>query len=714
MNHQHFTTIHGISVHYNKKMLNFDNLDHITSALDNHKGMMLSSGIEYPGRYNRWELGFINPPVEIIAYQDEVKFKALNPRGEIILKILLPIFDAHTELSITTLSHSEFHLHIHFSKKIFSEEQRSQQPSVATPLSIINEEFRQLKDNMLGLFGAFAYDLIFAFESSKLNHMRDQNNKLYHLFFADHVYVIDKQKELSFELKLELSNNELNTQSQSTTSFNTLTSDKGKFKSLSTIETSLTDDEYVNLVKLAKEEMRKGNIFEIVYSRLFSAKVSGSAANLYQTLKTMNPSPYEFYCQLGDEQIIGTSPEMFVRCEGKEIESCPISGTIRRGNNAMEDELKIRELLNSYKDEVELTMCTDVDRNDKARICEADSIKLISRRTIERYVGLFHTVDHVKGKLRDGYNGLDAFLSHMWAVTLTGSPKKRAVELIEKNEVQTRNWYGGAIGCLGFNGDMNSTITIRTVHLKNNHAYYQSGATLVWDSKPQEEALETIIKATTFYKGLGQFNPTTKAKAWIPQCFDHVNAIMIDHEDSFVHTLASYFRKLGVKLETFRTGTISTQAIIDKKPDLIIYSPGPGTPSDFALPQMIQEITKASIPQFGVCLGLQGMFEAFGGKLKLLSNPMHGKTWKLKHKGKLFDNIDQGCVVAAYHSIIADPTSLPKTLKVTSTNEHGDIMSIEHNEKPAIAVQFHPESILTLHDDTGLKLVHNALLSLCQ
>ncbi|WP_192484080.1 MULTISPECIES: anthranilate synthase component I [Cysteiniphilum] len=712
MNTQNFTSKHGIDVQYQKTPCQYTTLSHITEALHQYKGMMLSSGIEYPGRYNRWELGFYNPPVEIIAYSDHVVFNALNPRGVILLQLLKPIFAGNAHVSLEKHNELTLTLSIHLSNETFSEENRSLQPSVASVLRIINQEFAPLKDNMLGLFGAFAYDLIFAFEAMPLTQTRAQDSKIYHLFFADHVYAIDKQKDQAFELTLEFSQHQLSTKNSSTDAFKLLTTDQTDFSAQSTIETSISDEEYAQLVESAKEEMKKGNIFEVVYSRLFKARVSGSPEQLYTRLKQMNPSPYEFFCQLGDEQIIGTSPEMFVRCEGKDVESCPISGTIRRGNNAMEDELKIRELLNSYKDEVELTMCTDVDRNDKARICEPDSIDLISRRTIERYVGLFHTVDHVKGVLCDGYNGLDAFLSHMWAVTLTGAPKKRAVSLIEHNEKQPRNWYGGAIGCLGFNGDINSTITIRTVHLKDNMAHYQSGATLVWDSNPQEEAQETITKATTFYKALGQFNPKASQDTWQAQRFDQIKAIMIDHEDSFVHTLASYFRKLGVKLTTYRTGTITTDEIIKQKPDLVIYSPGPGTPDDFKLPQMIRAITKAGIPQFGVCLGLQGMFQAFGGELTYLDNPHHGKTWKLMHQSDVFKDVPQHAEVAAYHSIIADPTTTPDCLSIIATNEHQHIMAIQHKTHPAIAVQFHPESILTLKDNGGIKIIQNVLNSL--
>src|SRR5262249_6397898 len=159
------------------------------------------------------------------------------------------------------------------------------------------------------------------------------------------------------------------------------------------------------------------------------------------------------------------------------VESCPLSGTARRTGRPMEDAERLRALLNSQKDEVELTMCTDVDRNDKSRICRPGTVKLLGRRQIETYAGLYHTADHVEGRLREGLTGIDAFLSHMWAVTLTGAPKKMAVEIIEELEKTPRRWYGGAVGAFAFNGDVNTGITIRTVHLEGGRANYRAGAT---------------------------------------------------------------------------------------------------------------------------------------------------------------------------------------------------------------------------------------------
>ena len=429
-------------------------------------------------------------------------------------------------------------------------------------------------------------------------------------------------------------------------------------------------------------------------------------------MKAANPSPYEFLCQLGDEQLVATSPEMFVRVKDQRIESCPISGTIRRGDNAIEDEARIRELLNSTKDEVELTMCTDVDRNDKSRLCEPGSIRLISRRSIEGYSSLFHTVDHVEGVLRPEFDGLDGFLSHMWAVTLTGAPKHNAVQIIENTEQISRHWYGGAVGRLSFNGDVVTAITIRCIHFKADKAHYRVGATLVWDSDPQAEVTETKTKSVPFYGGLGLLKARSTAE-YVPHAIAKgKRAVMIDNQDSFVMTLAEYFRRFGMEVLTYRSG-IDVEEIMALEPDLVIHSPGPGAPSQFKIPDLVQKLVGRGVPQFGVCLGLQGMIEAFGGELMYIDNPHHGKKWQLTHDEKgLFKGIDQGVAVAGYHSIIADKRYFPECLEVTGTNERGHVMAIQHKTEPCIAVQFHPESILTLEHSAGLRMIANVITSL--
>ena len=166
---------------------------------------------------------------------------------------------------------------------------------------------------------------------------------------------------------------------------------------------------------------------------MFYERCETAPSEISRRLKAINPSPYSFFINLGEgEYLIGASPEMFVRVNGRRVETCPISGTIKRGDDAISDSEQILKLLNSKKDESELTMCSDVDRNDKSRVCEPGSVRVIGRRQIEMYSRLIHTVDHIEGRLREGMDAFDAFLTHAWAVTVTGAPKLWAMRFIEK------------------------------------------------------------------------------------------------------------------------------------------------------------------------------------------------------------------------------------------------------------------------------------------
>jgi anthranilate synthase len=186
---------------------------------------------------------------------------------------------------------------------------------------------------------------------------------------------------------------------------------------------------------------------------------------------------------------------------------------------------------------------------------------------------------------------------------------------------------------------------------------------------------------------------------------------LIDHEDSFVHTLANYIRQTGATVKTLRHGF--PESVLDTEcPDLVVLSPGPGRPSDFRVSETIHACVKRNIPIFGVCLGLQSIVEAFGGKLGVLSYPQHGKVSRVSivaPESNLFQNLPQSFEVGRYHSLFALSEALPKALKVTAVSDDGVIMAIEHKSLPIAAVQFHPESIMTLVNNVGLSIIQNAI-----
>ncbi|MFK7901529.1 MAG: anthranilate synthase component I, partial [Nitratireductor sp.] len=360
-------------------------------------------------------------------------------------------------------------------------------------------------------------------------------------------------------------------------------------------------------------------------------------------------------------------------------------------------------------------MCSDVDRNDKSRVCEAGSVRVIGRRQIEMYSKLIHTVDHIEGRLRDGMDAFDAFLSHAWAVTVTGAPKLWAMRYIEENEKSPRAWYGGAVGMLHFNGDMNTGLTLRTIRLKNGIGEVRAGATLLFDSDPVEEEQETELKASAMLnaiKSAGNQALADKEQA-VAQVGAGCKILLVDHEDSFVHTLANYFRQTGAEVSTVRS-PLPEEVLEEYAPDLVVLSPGPGTPQDFDCKATIDKVRSREIPIFGVCLGLQALTESFGGSLRQLAIPMHGKPSRIKivKAGSVFGGLGKDVTVGRYHSIFADPARLPSSFDVTAQTSDGVIMGIEHKTERVAAVQFHPESIMSLGGDAGLKMIENVVANL--
>jgi anthranilate synthase len=707
-----YSTPHGITVTRTASRTSFRNgLKRLLRELDSHRGVYLSSGYEFPGRYSRWDFASTKPPLELISTQRNVRFQALNERGERICRILEPILARHPHWEHFEAVDGGLTGELKPMPAFFSEEERSKQPSVFSILRALSEEFGNSEDDRLSLIGAFGYDLLFQFEPIEQKLAREGQRDL-HLFLCDDIYYMDRKREIIERYQYDfggstVSNDNISTKGLPRTATKIPRPHK---REPGPITSDHTPEEYMANVETVRDGMKRGDFYEVVLRQTFSTPYSGKASELFERMQRANPSPYEFLLQFGTEQLVGASPEMFVRVEGPRVESCPIAGTARRTGDPMRDADAIRELLDSRKEESELTMCTDVDRNDKSRICVPGTVKLIGRRLIESYAGLFHTVDHVEGILKEGFDSLDAFLSHMWAVTLVGAPKKAAAVAIESLEKTPRGWYGGAIGMLKLNGDINTGILIRTTYLRDGIATYPAGATLLYDSVPEMEERETRLKATGFFRILGP-QSAPEASTLPSLIADPPKLLLVDHDDCFIHTLANYARQTGASVVTYRSG-FPLEMLREIAPDLLLISPGPGRPSDFAVSDLVKRAVDFGIPVFGVCLGLQGIVEAFGGELGVLDYPMHGKPSRVKNNGTgVFEGLPVEFAVGRYHSLYAKRDRLPDCFEITAESEDGVIMGIRHKELPIEAVQFHPESILTATGNLGLKLMHNAVRS---
>jgi anthranilate synthase len=724
-----YTTPSGVQV--SRTVTGFDPalMAGLAEQAEQRRGGVLSSGMEYPGRYSRWEVAYVDPCVEVVARGRLITARALNERGAVIFGVIeaalrrvgVPADDpsGRDEQDDGLPAVTAF---VPEADGSFTEEERSRQPTVFSALREIIAAFAGPDPN-LGLYGAFGYDLAFQFEPVRLRIPRDRRLRDLVLHLPDRVHVVDRKRESAWCYSYEFS-----VAGRSTAGLprETAASPGGAAGGERAVayDRELPGDpvpgEYAALVGRARERFARGDLFEVVPGHVFHARCSSPAA-FYQRLRQRNPAPYEFFLNLGEgEFLVAASPEMYVRVTGDRVETCPISGTIARGSGPLEDAANIRALLNSAKDESELTMCTDVDRNDKSRICEPGSIQVIGRRQIEMYSRLIHTVDHVEGRLRPGFDALDAFLTHMWAVTVTGAPKTWAMQFIEDNEASPRRWYGGAAGMIGFDGAMSTGLTLRTAHITGGVAAVRAGATLLFDSDPDAEEAETHLKARALLEILRESQDGTgettadggPAASEAERPGAGLSVLLVDHQDSFVHTLAGYFREHGAEVTTLRAG-FPPARLDEFRPDLVVLSPGPGRPADFGCAQLLAELDARGLPVFGVCLGLQAMVEHAGGELSLLAEPAHGKPGTvLVSGGALLAGLPAEFTAGRYHSLHARPEQV-KGFTVTAVTPDGVVMAIEDDAAGRWGVQFHPESILTASGRAGHQVVAN-VLRLCQ
>ncbi|MDI1308729.1 MAG: anthranilate synthase component I [Methylotenera sp.] len=255
------------------------------------------------------------------------------------------------------------------------------------------------------------------------------------------------------------------------------------------------EDNFKAAVKKAQQYILDGDIMQVVLSQRMSQKFTAPPLSLYRALRSLNPSPYMFYYDMGDHHVVGASPEILVRLENGTVTARPIAGTRPRGKTREQDLALAVELLADPKERAEHVQLMDLGRNDVGRVAQTGSVKVTDNMMIERYSHVMHIVSNVEGKLKAGMDAIDVIKATFPAGTVSGAPKVRAMEIIDELEPSKRGIYAGAVGYLGFNGDMDVAIAIRTGVIKNNMLYVQAGAGIVADSVPLSEWEETQNKA---------------------------------------------------------------------------------------------------------------------------------------------------------------------------------------------------------------------------
>lgn len=269
------------------------------------------------------------------------------------------------------------------------------------------------------------------------------------------------------------------------------------------ISSNVTYGQYARSIEKIKDYIASGDVYQINFAQRLQAEGVFSPEGIYTKLRRVNPTLYSGYFNAGDFLLLSNSPEIFIKKEGARVMTKPMKGTMPRGRNRKQDEAYKKELLKSEKDKAELVMIVDLERNDIGRVCRYGTVKVTRLRQVESYKTVFQTTSLVEGILNDGVTPVDLLKATFPGGSITGAPKIRAMEIIEELEPNKRAFYTGSMGYIGFNGNVELNILIRTILLKENRLYYPVGGGIVWDSTPEGEYEETITKAKALFLTLG-------------------------------------------------------------------------------------------------------------------------------------------------------------------------------------------------------------------
>ncbi|WP_426711045.1 aminodeoxychorismate synthase component I [Cetobacterium sp. SF1] len=354
-----------------------------------------------------------------------------------------------------------------------------------------------------GALGHFSYDLLEEIEKINISQEDDLNIPDFNFGIYNEAIVIDNL----FNKKYIIAQSFVNNIDERIKNIENKICQKKIFKNIfydknSKIENCIEKEEYIKAIEIVKENIEMGNVYQINYTQRFQCQLNKSPFTLYKRLGETNKAPFASYLSLEEYQIVSSSPERFIRVQNRKIDTRPIKGTIARGKTEIEDFNNKNILKNSKKDQSELLMIVDLERNDLGKICKTGSVKVDELFHIEEYATVFQQIANVEGILKDNIDLKEILQGTFPGGSITGAPKIKAMELIGKLEKTKRNIYTGSIGYISFNGNIDFNIVIRTVLCKNNMAYFQVGGGIVWDSDAEAEYEESLLKGKALKEAL--------------------------------------------------------------------------------------------------------------------------------------------------------------------------------------------------------------------
>ena len=552
--------------------------------------------------------------------------------------------------------------------------------------------------NVCGLYGYTTFNAVKYFEHIPVKESHDEQNDAPDLLYILYKYIIvfnHFKNELTLvEMLAEgeesgLPELEAAIENRNYASYN--------FSVTGPVTSPITDEEHKANVRKGIAHCMRGDVFQIVLSRRFIQPYAGDDFKVYRALRSINPSPYLFYFDFGGYRIFGSSPETHCKIESNHAYIDPIAGTTRRSGDIVKDRELAEALLADPKENAEHVMLVDLARNDLSRNCH--DVQVLFYKEPQYYSHVIHLVSRVSGELNEDADKIKTFIDTFPAGTLSGAPKVRAMQLISEIEPHNRGTYGGCIGFIGLNGELNQAITIRTFVSRNNELWFQAGGGIVARSQDEYELQEVNNKLGALKKAIDlavQFYNNHKMKI-----------LLLDNYDSFTYNLLHAVKELGATdIEVVRNDQIGLDNV--ERFDKIILSPGPGIPEEAGLLLPIIKKYAATKSILGVCLGHQAIGEAFGARLENLKEVYHGVQTPVSilRQDVLFEGLGKEIPVGRYHSWVVSREDFPDCLEITAESREGQIMALRHRTYDVHGIQFHPESVLT---PQGKEIIKNFL-----
>ena len=693
---------------------------------------LLLESAEVNSKANLKSLLMIDAALRLTCMGQQVDVEALSSSGEVLLPYLAAKLP--TGFTIKRVSNRYFRIECPTYSPTLNEDARLRAPSNFTPLRIL-QQLSATREHPFAVFlgGVFGYDLIASFE--QLPEVESgHNNCPDYLFYLSQTLIVMDHQARTTELVGQLIGGD-NLESRADALYQRMGELSARLQRPCGITPHIAEDPlavtaspdretFATQVSELKDAIRAGDIFQVVPSRQFQVPCNHALA-AYQQLKADNPSPYMFYLRTHTFELFGASPESALKyaSDTNQVELYPIAGTRIRGKDVRGDirpDLDARIELALRRDDKELAehmMLVDLARNDLARVAVAGTRQVADLLKVDRYSHVMHLVSRVVAKLRPELDALDAYRACMNMGTLTGAPKISASKLIRQVEQQRRGSYGGAVGYLTGQGDMDTCIVIRSALVRDGLAVVQAGAGVVYDSDPQAEVDETENKAQAVLRAIIRAQQPAPPKP-VPAPDTKTSAgkiFLLDNQDSFTYNLVDELTQLGFNLEVYRN-QLSADLILAKmetasqsQPVMLCLSPGPGHPDEAGCMLELLAACQGRFPVLGICLGFQALVHQAGGRIDRCAQVMHGKTSAMQlQPHPIFappgrPALPNPLQVARYHSLQA--FDVPAGIDIIAAVD-GVPMVAYHPKYQYLGFQFHPESLMTTY---GSQLLRNTV-----